>query len=94
MNRPFNTILLTGFLLTVILFSGCRKNKSILIADNGLLKISVVNSSENLWEYTLVKSGKTYAFQAPVLEIDGKLITALSDSFKLENEPVTLKNGV
>ena len=65
-----------------------------LIADNGMLKISAINNNENLWEYTLLKSGKSFTFQAPEFEIDGKLITAITDSFRLENDPVTLKNGV
>lgn len=82
------------FLISATILAGCGKNKTIVIAENSMLKISVVNSDQTLWEYKVLKTGKTFSFQAPEFEIDGKLCRASLTSVKLEENPLKLKNGV
>lgn len=81
-------------LLAILILSGCNRGKTILIADNGLLKISLINSDKALWEYTIRKTGKSFSFQAPEFEIDGKLVRTKMSSIQLTKSPVKLKNGV
>jgi len=81
-------------LLAVIQLGACKKTEPIQLAENNVLKISVTNSDQVLWQYTLLKTGKTYSFQAPEFEIDGKLFKAILSSVKIDSEPINLKNGV
>ncbi|HEY5590288.1 MAG TPA: hypothetical protein VIK55_04650, partial [Paludibacter sp.] len=63
--------------LTVALSSfSSNKNKFLLIAENPLLKISICNTNNSLWDYSLPKTGKSFTFKAPEFEIDGNLISA------------------
>ena len=82
------------FLISASIMAGCGKNKTIVIAENSLLKISVVNSEQTLWQYEVLKTGKTFSFQAPEFEIDGKLCRASLVSVKLGGNPAKLKNGI
>ena len=91
---PLKLIPIFIFLLATILLAGCSDNKGTLIADNSLLKLSVVNSDQALWEYTVLKTRKAFSFQAPEFEIDGKLVRTRMSSIKLAKSPVRLKNGV
>jgi len=82
-------------LIVVIAMAGCnRKMESSPIAENGLMKISVINTNQCLWEYSILKTGKTYSFQAPEFEIDGKIIKAILNAVNAAAEPLVLKNGV
>ena len=81
-------------LFAATIMASCNRNKVIVIADNGLLKISLVNSDNAFWEYTELKTGKTYSIQAPEFEIDGKLVRTRMSSIKLGQKPIRLKNGV
>lgn len=92
--QPTKLMYIFIFLLATTLMSGCKDHKAILIADNGLLKLSVVNSDQALWKYTVLKTGKAFSFQAPEFEVDGKLIRTSMSSIKLDQNPVRLKNGV
>ncbi|MGE5449095.1 MAG: alpha-galactosidase [Bacteroidales bacterium] len=94
MYRSIKTGLLAGFLLTAILLCAFRKKETVQVVDNGLLKISLVNSGKALWEYTLLKSGQTFCFRAPEFEIDSKTVEAKLSSFHVAKQPVVLKNGV
>ncbi|HAH25842.1 MAG TPA: hypothetical protein DCL77_19145 [Prolixibacteraceae bacterium] len=82
------------FLLLATILAGCNRNKTIIIADNGLLKISLINSDHTFWEYTVNKTGKKFFFEAPEFEIDGKQVHARMSSIKLAQRAVRLKNGV
>lgn len=81
-------------LISLTLLSACKKAEPIQLATNNVLKISVINNYKTLWQYTLLKTGKTYSFQAPEFEIDGKLCRAILSSVKIDGEPIRLKNGV
>jgi len=96
MIKPFLHTTLLSFicLLSTTMLAGGNKNKAILIADNGLLKLSVVNSNQALWKYTVIKTGISYSFQTPDFEIDGKLVHTRMSSIQLAQSPVRLKNGV
>jgi len=81
--------------LTVALSSfSSNKNKFLLIAENALLKISICNTNNSLWDYSLPKTGKSFTFKAPEFEIDGNLISANISSPKLIGNPLKLINGV
>lgn len=85
------------FLLFSMLIFGlmaCSKTKPVQIAKNSVLKIASVNSEDVLWQYTLIETGKSFSFQAPEFEIDGKLYRATLSSVKMDIEPIVLKNGV
>ncbi|MDP2159679.1 MAG: alpha-galactosidase, partial [Flavobacterium sp.] len=83
------------FLIIIALFARCSSKKdSIIIAKSDLVKISVINTSNSFWEYTLLKTNKTFSIQAPEFEIDGKLCSAVLTSVKLLENPLKLKNGV
>lgn len=81
-------------ILTVAFISGCNKQKSLIVTENNLIKITVPHSGKALWEYTIVKTGKTFSFQPPEFEIDGKSYTALLSEVKIDKQPQLLKNGV
>ncbi len=81
-------------LIAMAIFSGCNNIQTLILTENNLIKITVPNSSESLWQYTVVKTGKTFAFQPPQFEIDGKHCTALLSSLRLDDRPQMLKNGV
>lgn len=82
-------------LIAIVLLVSCsREKKSTIITENDLLKISVSNTDQSLWEYTLSKTGKSYSFQAPEFELDGKLYPAALSSVTLAGNPKKLKNGV
>ncbi len=85
----FLALLISGFLLV-----SCKKEKSLVIAENGLLKISAINTGQVLWEYTVLKTGRTFSFQAPDFEVDGKLCRSALNYIKLSEPSVKLKNGV
>lgn len=81
--------------LTVALSSfSSNKNKFLLIAENALLKISICNTNNSLWDYSLPKTGKSFTFKAPEFEIDGNLFSANISSPKLIGNPLKLINGV
>ncbi len=42
----------------------------------------------------MIQTGKTYSFQAPEFEIDGKIIKAILNAVNAAAEPLVLKNGV
>jgi hypothetical protein len=44
---------------------GCKNEKALSVAENGLLRICVPNTNQVLWQYTVLKTGKTFSFQAP-----------------------------
>ena len=81
-------------ILTVAFISGCNKQQSFIVTNNNLIKIGVPHSGKALWEYTIVKTGKTFSFQPPEFEIDGKNYTAVLSSVKIDKAPQLLKNGV
>ena len=81
-------------ILTVAFISGCNKPKSLIVTENNQIKITIPNSDQALWEYTIVKTGKTFSFQPPEFEIDGKNYTALFSEVKIDKHPKLLKNGV
>ena len=81
-------------ILIASFFSGCKKKQSLIVTKNNLIEITVPNSEEGLWQYTIVKTGKTFAFQPPQFEIDGNHYTALLSSVRLDDHPQLLKNGV
>jgi alpha-galactosidase len=86
---------LLPFLLLLILIAGCtNKEKAVMIAENSHARISLINSNRCLWEYTIIKTGKTYAFLAPEFEINNKLYTADLKFVTLGEFPVKLKSGV
>jgi len=82
------------FAALILTITACHKTEPIQIAENNLLKISVTNTNQALWQYTILKTGKSYSFQAPEFEIDGSKIRANLSSLKLNENPVKLKNGV
>jgi alpha-galactosidase len=81
-------------ILVASLSSGCHNKQSLIVTENNLIKITVPNSKEGLWQYTVVKTGRTFAFQPPQFEIDGNRYTALLSSVRLDDNPLLLKNGV
>jgi hypothetical protein len=80
--------------ITVAIISGCNKQQPLIVVDNNLIKITVPHSGKALWEYTIVKTGKTFSFQPPEFEIDGKSYTALLSSVKIDEPHQLLNNGV
>jgi alpha-galactosidase len=92
MRIKLNQILLLAVLISGI--TACSKLETKQIAENNVLKISLHNTDQALWQYTLLKSGKTYSFQAPEFEIDGKLCRAVLSELRMNNEPIALKKGV
>ena len=87
------TYLLT-LIISISLLFGCGKNTTIQVAKNNLLEISVVNNDQALWQYTVLKTGKTYNFTPPKFEIDGKLISAKLSQPELDGSSKKLINGV
>ncbi len=83
-----------AFLLAGFCLISCKNEKPLSLAENSMLKISVPNTDQVFWEYTVLKTGKTFSFQAPEFEIDGKLCKSKLASVKLIENPVKLKNGV
>ncbi len=75
----------------VILF-GCN-SKSIKIAETNSLKIELINNSDGLWRYTVPATGKTFTFNFPQFEIDGKLYEGRLDSVDVLKGTDQLKNG-
>ncbi len=84
------------YLFVGITLLGCdsKKNDSLTIVENNFLKISVSNTESTLWEYILPNTGKIFSFQAPIVEIDGSIHTALMSSVILAGNPQVLRNGV
>lgn len=80
-------------LLVTLLVFGCSQDKKSELAQNSLLKISVINTDNTFWEYTVQKTGKIMQFAAPVFEIDGKSCTALLSNITT-GDPQPLGNGV
>lgn len=94
MNRSLKILLVAGCMATILFTAGFRQKHSIQIAENEWLKISVSNTDNAFWEYTIRNSGKTLSFKAPEFEIDGKAIVAKLTGVKLLDRAVTLRNGV
>ena len=94
MNPTIINSKLLVFLIAATLLSGCSKKETIRIAGNKILQLSAVNNDQNLWQYTVLKTGKTFSFQAPEFEIDGKICQAKLKSVTLADNPVKFKNGV
>jgi alpha-galactosidase len=82
------------YIISVSILSGCSKNKTIHIAENNLLKISIVNSDQTLWEYEVLKTGKTYRFRPPQFEIDRTIVTADLSQPRLVGVPKRLINRI
>jgi alpha-galactosidase len=80
-------------LLIIVVFPGCKKNQELIVTENNQIRISLINSSECLWQYTVVKSGKTFSFHAPEFEIEGKTVSARLSSFAMIGTPQILING-
>lgn len=84
-------LLIITFILTII--SGCTDKKSLIVNGNKNLEISVSGTDDNLWQYTLIKTGKVFPFSLPVFEIDGITVTAKLSSVKMTGGPEKHKNG-
>lgn len=94
MNRLMKILLAASCMATILFTVGFRQKQSVQIAENKYLKISVPNTNNAFWEYTILKSGKTISFKAPEFEIDGKSTVAKLTGVKLLDHPLSLKNGV
>ena len=93
MNRIFSFTILSIILFLVV--SCDKKNEELMpTVKNDLAKISVINSEQVLWEYTLSENGKTFSFAPPQFEIDGKIYTVVLSKVKLNDKPEKLINGV
>ena len=82
------------FLIFGLLIFGCKKEKPFIIAKNTQIEIAVTSTGQALWEYKVLKTGKTFSFQAPEFEIDGKLCQATLTGIKLSETFAKLRNGV
>jgi len=79
------------FIIAVL--SGCSKEKHLILSENNQIKISLKNSDNSLWEYTVVKTGKSFSFHPPEFEIDGKMVSAKLSSIAIIGTSEKLKNG-
>lgn len=84
------------FVILILINFSCHRNKmkSLPVAENSLLTISLLNTNQALWKYELVETGKSYIFQPPQFEIDGALVTAVLSQLELVRNPEKLINGV
>ena len=58
------------------------------------MQIRLNAAGKTLWYYRLKKTGEEMAVKAPVFNIDGKDVTAISGQLIPVSRPVTLSNGV
>jgi len=79
--------------LAISIFAGCNTKQSLTVTENSKIKISLINSGECLWQYNIVKTGKSFSFLPPEFEIDGKLISAKLSSVSIIGTPEKLING-
>ncbi len=93
MKRLLNLSILPIMLFVAI---SCNKNnqEQIPLIKSSSAQISIVNSTEVLWEYALPNTGKNFAFEPPQFEIDGELQTVVLASVNLVGKPEALINGV
>lgn len=80
-------------LLIIVGLVGCSKKQQLIVTENNQIKISLINSDECLWQYTVVKTGKSFSFHAPEFEIDGKVVSAKLSSVAMIGTPLKLING-
>jgi len=80
-------------LFVIALLPGCGKKQQLIITETNQVKISLMNSDDCLWEYTVVKTGKSFSFHPPEFEIDGKIVSAKLSSFEMIGTPQKLING-
>ncbi len=94
MKRTQLHLKLLIFLIAATFLGSCSKKETLRIAENKILQLSTVNTDQALWQYTVLKTGKTFSFEAPEFEIDGKLCRATLSDIKLSETSVKLNNGV
>jgi alpha-galactosidase len=80
-------------LLIIVVLPRCNKNRELIVTENNQIKISLINSDECLWQYTVATTGKIYSFHAPEFEIDGKIVSAKLSSVAMIGTPQKLING-
>ena len=85
-------ILLT--LLTPIFANNTVIGDSPIVLKGKSLEIRMVNSSKVLWQYTVPKTNKTFAFAGPSFEIDGKLLDCDLTGMDEIVKPLALPIGV
>jgi len=81
------------FIIISIFFTSCNNNYRLVKISNGMIEISTPNKAEALWQFTVLKTGKSFSFLSPEFEIDGKVVTAKLSSVKLIGSPEKLANG-
>jgi alpha-galactosidase len=81
------------FIIISIIISSCNNNKRVVEITNGIIKISAPNTSEALWQLTVLRTGKSFSFNSPEFEIDGKEVSAKLSSVTLFGSPEKLANG-
>jgi alpha-galactosidase len=81
------------FLFIFAVLPGCNKKQQLIITENNQIKISLMNSDNSLWEYTVVETGKVFSFHPPEFEIDSKLVSAKLSSVMIIGNPEKLTKG-
>jgi alpha-galactosidase len=79
------------FIVAVI--SGCKTEQPLIVTENSQVKVRLINSDECLWQYNIVKTGRSFSFHPPEFEIDGKMVLAKLSSVALIGNPEILTNG-
>lgn len=64
-----------------------------MMIENKLIRIEILENTDNLWSYTLKEEGKTYFFKGPVFEIDACPVEAKLADWQLVKVPRLLSNG-
>jgi alpha-galactosidase len=80
-------------LFIIVVLPGCSKKQQLIITDNNQIKISLMNTDNCLWQYTVVKTGKSFSFYPPEFEIDGKIVSAKLSSVSMIGSAQKLKNS-
>jgi alpha-galactosidase len=80
-------------IFSLAILTGCNKKQTIIVIENDKLKISLIDSDESLWQYSVIKTGKSFSFHPPEFEIDGKLVSTKLSAVKLIGTPEKLING-
>ena len=79
-------------IFAIAILTGCNRNKSFIVAENDQIKISLINSDECLWQYNVIKTGKSFSFHPPEFEIDGRFVSTKLSAFTLTGASEKLIN--